>query len=171
MLVVFDIRREQVIYLVPEHCRFIGLTDEIMDDFKAFREVRFTRRTDAPIKVKESTQFVQVLMGHDQVLPRMRAWSFFIEPKVLEFPGLKYGAGNVLMGQKARANLFNSASSMTDPMSRMANAQQEESKQPERLKFSIEEKGRDLNLSLTKNKLFDQPVIQKWGIFYQSRDH
>lgn len=53
MLVVFDIGREQVVYLVPEQCRFIGLTDEIINDFKAYREVRFTRRTDAPIKIKE----------------------------------------------------------------------------------------------------------------------
>lgn len=41
----------------------------------------------------------------------------------------------------------------------------------ERLTFSIEERGKDLGLSLTKHKLFDQPVIQKWGIFYQARDH
>ena len=35
----------------------------------------------------------------------------------------------------------------------------EETKQLERLKFDIEECGKDLNLSLTRNKLFDQPVI------------
>ena len=61
MLVIFDTRREQIIHLVPEHCRFVGLTDEIMDDFKAFREVRFSRRTDAPVKIKESTEFVKIL--------------------------------------------------------------------------------------------------------------
>lgn len=50
-------------------------------------------------------------------------------------------------------------------------ASMEEAKQPKRLKFSVEESGKDLTLSLTKNKLFDQPIIQKWGIFYQSRDN
>ena len=30
---------------------------------------------------------------------------------------------------------------------------------PERMKISIEESGKDLALSLTRNKLFDQPVI------------
>ena len=81
----------------------------------------------------------------------MKAWSFFIEPKVVEFPGIKYDAGNVIMGHKARSNLF-SSSAASDPFMRMG---QEESKQPERLKFSIEESGKDLTLSLTKNKLFD----------------
>lgn len=146
---------------MPEHCRFIGLTDEIMDDYKAFREVRFTRRTDAPVKIKESTQFVTMLHSSAQVVQRMKAWSFFVEPKVCEFPGVKYHAGNVIMGQKPRP---------FDP-SQMRRPTEEESKQPERFKFSIEESGKDLNLSLTKNKLFDQPIIQKWGIFYQSRDH
>jgi len=138
MLVVFDIRREQVIHLVPEHCRFIGLTDEIVEDFKAFREVRFSRRTDAPVKIKESTQFVNMLQQHEKVLTRMQAWSFFIDPHVVEFPGFKYDAGNVLMGHKARSTSL---------------APQDD--RSERLKFSIEQSGKDLGLALTKNKLFD----------------
>ena len=83
---------------MPEHCRFIGLTDEIMDDFKAFREVRFSRRTDAPIKINESTQFVRMLQSNEQVFERMKAWSFYFDPKVVEFQGVKYDAGNVIMG-------------------------------------------------------------------------
>lgn len=83
MLIVFDIAREQVIYLVPEHCRFIGLTDEIMNDYKAYREVRFSRRTDAPIKIKECKQFVEMLQTNEKVVERMHAWSFFIDTQVL----------------------------------------------------------------------------------------
>lgn len=118
MLVVFDIPREQIIYLVPEYCRLIGLTDEIMDDYKAFREVRFTRRTDAPVKIAESKSFVDMLLQNDKVLERMKAWSFFIDSKVVELPGVKYDAGNVLMGHKVRSNSF---------------SMHEESKQTERL--------------------------------------
>lgn len=132
-----------------------------MDDYKAFREVRYTRRTDAPVKIKESTQFVTMLLKNMQVIQRMKAWSFFVQPKVVEFPGVKYHAGNVIMGQKPRP---------FDP-NQMIRPLSEETKQPERFKFSIEESGKDLTLSLTKNKLFDQPIIQRWGIFYQSRDH
>ena len=97
----------------------------------------------------------------------MRAWSFFVDPKVLEFPGVQYRAGDVVMGQAPRQNQFNSTVSVFNQMQ----PKQEEIKQPERLRFSIEERGKDLGLSLTRNKLFDQPIIQKWGIFYQSRDH
>ena len=77
-----------------------------MDDYKAFREVRFTRRTDAPVKVKESKAFVEMLLKNDRVLQRMKAWSFFVDSKVVELPGVKYDAGNVLMGHKARSNSF-----------------------------------------------------------------
>ena len=38
---------------------------KIMDDYKAFREVRFSRRTDAPIKIKESTQFIGKLQSNE----------------------------------------------------------------------------------------------------------
>ena len=61
----------------------------------------------------------------------MKAWSFYIEPKVIEMPGIKYDAGNVIMGHKPRSNLFNPSAS-GDPFLRMC---QEETKQPERLKF------------------------------------
>ena len=77
-----------------------------MDDYKAFREVRFTRRTDAPVKVKESKAFVEMLLKNDRVLQRMKAWSFFVDSKVIELPGVKYYAGNVLIGHKARSNSF-----------------------------------------------------------------
>ena len=61
---------------------------------------------------------------------------------------------------------------MFNSMQEFARMQMEESKLPaDRFKFNIEDSGKDLNLSLTRNKLFDQPIIQKWGIFYQSRDH
>ena len=127
LLVVFDFRREQIVYLVPEHCRFIGLSDAIMDDFKAFREVRFTRRTDAPVKIKESSQFVsEVLSTNEAVVGRMKAWSFFFDPKVVEFPGFKYDAGNVVMGHKPRLNTFSNSG---DTFSRLqAAATQEETK-------------------------------------------
>ena len=82
-----------------------------MDDFKAFREVRFSRRTDAPVKIKESTEFVKILQSNEQVLARMRAWSFFVDPKVLQFPGVQYRAGDVIMGQAPRLNPLSSTSS------------------------------------------------------------
>ena len=63
MLVVFDTHREQIVYLVPEFCLFVGVTEQLMDDRKAWREVKLARRTDAPIKIKESTEFVTTVMS------------------------------------------------------------------------------------------------------------
>ena len=45
--------------------------------------------------------------------------------------------------------------------------EENESKQgPERIKINIDESGKDLGQVLTRHKMFDQPTIQKWGIFY-----
>ena len=77
----------------------------------------------------------------------MKAWSFYFDPKVVEFMGVKHDAGNVIMGQQVRSASADQAAGFF---------RREEGKQAmERLKFCIEEKGKDLTLSLTKNKLFD----------------
>ena len=82
MLVVFDVSNEQIIiYLVPEYYRFIGLSDEIMDDCKAFYKsiLRVPRgqvqqielgfvMTDAPTKIKESTQFITILQESQHMM-------------------------------------------------------------------------------------------------------
>jgi len=39
----------------------------------------------------------------------------------------------------------------------------------ERIKFDIESNGRDLDRK-TQCKMYDQPQLLKWGIFYQERD-
>jgi hypothetical protein len=41
----------------------------------------------------------------------------------------------------------------------------------ERIKFSIETTGKDLQINLTRNKMFEQPTLNKWGIFYQAKDN
>ena len=61
LLVYFDIHREQVVYLVPELCQFIGITDEVRNE-KSWVPVKRAKRTDAPVKIKESTSMVTNLM-------------------------------------------------------------------------------------------------------------
>ena len=81
MLVVLDIRNELMIYLVPEHRRFIGLSDEIMDNSKAFYKLILhaprgqvqqtdlgSVMTDAPIQIKESTQFATMLQESQHMM-------------------------------------------------------------------------------------------------------
>ena len=167
MLVVFDTHREQIVYLVPEFCLFVGVTEQLMDDRKAWREVKLARRTDAPIKIKESTEFVTAVMSDPGAIQRMQSWRFYIEQEVLSLKGYKYEAGDILMGHGHHPAYL---SGTTDAFDRLMREQNKDA-QPQRLKFSIEETGKDLTINLTKNKLFDQPVIQKWGIFYSSNNH
>ena len=73
-----------------------------------------------------------MLQTNERVVQRMHAWGFFIETQVLQFPGVKYDAGNVLMGHKARTNPMTGFEDMTQQMERMT--------------FSIEQCGKDLGL-------------------------
>ena len=147
---------------MPEFCLFVGVTEQLMDDRKAWREVKLARRTDAPIKIKESTEFVTTVMSDPGAIQRMQSWRFYIEQEVLGLKGYKYEAGDILMGHGHHPAYL---SGTTDAFDRLMREQRKDA-QPQRLKFSIEETGKDLTINLTKNKLFDQPVIQKWGIFY-----
>ena len=64
MLMHFDVRREQICYLIPELCRFVGVNEELMNERKPYTEVRIARNTDAPVKINEVTRFVDSLMQH-----------------------------------------------------------------------------------------------------------
>ena len=163
MLVVFDTHREQIVYLVREFCQFVGVTEQLMEEKRgrAWREVKLARRTDAPVKIKEATDFVSTIMSDKGSIQKMQNWRFYIDQKIVSLEGRKYDGGEVLMGHGYPAT--------TDPMERVLLEKKRE--QQQRLKFSIEETGKDLTINLTKNKLFDQPVIQKWGIFYSSNNH
>jgi hypothetical protein len=50
----FDLNREQIVYLVPECCMPVGMTEEMRSDKAIFRQVKMTERTDAPIRVDET---------------------------------------------------------------------------------------------------------------------
>ena len=73
MLLVFDTHREQIVYLVPEFCNLVGVTEQLMEEKrgKAWREVKLARRTDAPIKIKEATDFVSTIMSDKGSIDKM----------------------------------------------------------------------------------------------------
>lgn len=48
-----DRRTNRDVFLVPELCRMVGLTEQMRDDFKLMREYNSFVKVDAPIKVKE----------------------------------------------------------------------------------------------------------------------
>ena len=73
MLLVFDTHREQIVYLVPEFCNLVGVTEQLMEEKrgKAWHEVKLARRTDAPIKIKEATDFVSTIMSDKGSIEKM----------------------------------------------------------------------------------------------------
>jgi len=144
LLMHFDVAREQVVHLVPELCVFVGVTDQIRDDRKVWREIKLARRTDAPVKIKEATSLIASIMTNARCISKMQSWRFYFHQQVLGLQGKKYEAGNILMGIQNKADdssAFNKAA--------------REGECVERIKFCIEEHGRDLVIPLTRNKLFD----------------
>ena len=113
MLVVFDTHREQIVYLVPEFCQMVGVTEQLMEEKRgrAWREVKLARRTDAPIKIKEATDFVSTMMSDKESIKRMQNWRFYIDQKVVSLDGRKYDGGEILMGHGYPASI--------DPMERL----------------------------------------------------
>ena len=134
----FDAKRDQMVYLAPEMCRFVGVNEQLMEERKPYTEVKIARRTDAPIKIKQATKLITHLMENKACQESMEQWRFYFEPQVARLTGLKYDAGNILMGMQA------------PDKSRVSGAAL-----PERVKFSIEAQGKELTIPLTKHKMFD----------------
>jgi len=88
-----------MVYLAPEVCRFVGVNEQLMEERKPWIEVKIARRTDAPIKIKQATKLINHLMENKSCQERMAQWRFYFAPQVVQIPGLKYDAGNILMGQ------------------------------------------------------------------------
>lgn len=157
MLMHYDVRRDQMVYLAPELCRFVGVNEQLIEERKPYIEVKIARRTDAPIKIKQATKLINHLMENRTCQENMEQWRFYFDQSVVPVEGLKYDAGNIVMGLPANDQNRISLKGGKEPA--------------ERIKFCIEDQGKELTLPLTKNKMFDQPVIQKWGIFYQAKDY
>lgn len=101
LLVIYDTFREQIIHLVPECCHPVSQEDDL-DDKKAFKEFKEAQNADAPIRVKELTQFLKQLMQRDEVVERMRAWRFYFDKSPIEIEGVKFDAGKVIMGRQSQ---------------------------------------------------------------------
>lgn len=91
-------------------------------------------------------------------MERMKAWRFFFDGNCASCEGVKYDAGNIVMGHQTQQTVERSIDSKLDEIG-------------DRIKFSIEATGKDLQINLTRNKMFEQPTLNKWGIFYQTKDH
>ena len=83
-----------------------------------------------------------MLMERDEVVERMRAWRFYFDKKPVQIEGVKFDAGNVIMGKPN--NELTDFGPKSESVGNLTS-------QFERLSFSIENSGKELGLSLTKN--------------------
>lgn len=88
------------VFLVPELCLAIGMTERLAEQKQIFREVALAKNADAPIKIKESAQLVKQIMSQAQCIERMKNWRFFIEKECFSSDATKLDAGTILMGNQ-----------------------------------------------------------------------
>ena len=86
-------------YLIPELCLAIGMTERLNEQKQIFREVAMAKNADAPIKIKEAATLVKQIMSDPKCIKRMQDWRFFVDDKCVSCDGLKYDAGDIVMGQ------------------------------------------------------------------------
>lgn len=106
----------------------------------------------------------------------MREWRFFINDKVLQEEGQKLSAGNIIMGnhsfQTCERSLDSDFTKLPIDLNQVLQKPNLLSVQSaERITLDIEASGKDLRIALLRNRMFDAPSLNKWGIFYQARDH
>ena len=61
LLASLNKRTGQETFLIPEFCRMTGLSDALLDDFRAMREIKSLTHSDAPLKVKECLKLFNTL--------------------------------------------------------------------------------------------------------------
>jgi hypothetical protein len=96
--------REQPLYLVPETCKMIGLTDKLMNTMSVMRDVRSIMRTDAPVRVKECATLFKTLSSIDKCLQLEKDFPFKISEVPTKIKGAKLEPGHLLMGTKRDSN-------------------------------------------------------------------
>jgi hypothetical protein len=106
------------------------------------REIKSFTQSDAPVKVKECLRLFNTLLENKTCKSKMDDLDFSFVKQPLAVKASKFEAGKLLMGMNERN---------------------------QRIEFDIERAGRDLDRQ-AQCKMYEQPPIQKWGIFYQERD-
>ncbi|CDW87091.1 macronuclear development protein 1 [Stylonychia lemnae] len=144
LLLNLDMRTGKVTHLIPELCKMTGITAQMKDDFKIMREIKQFTHSDAPLKVRDCQKLFQQLAENKYCKFLMDQLDFKLVDRPLQVKGYKYESGNMIMGKASERG-------------------------EERIKFDIESNGRDLDRK-TQCRMYDQPQLLKWGIFYQERD-
>lgn len=102
------------IYLIPEFCLAVGMTERLNEQKGIYREVAMAKNGDAPIKIKGSIQLVKQIMSDPNCIERMKDWRFFVESECASVQGTKHDAGDILMGHQTLQTAERSINSRAD---------------------------------------------------------
>lgn len=98
--------------------------------------------TDADRKVAECRNLFETFNSNPKCQEKMKMWHMKFSQNPASLKGYKYRAGNLIMGSKASGDQNT---------------------------FDIENCAREIDRKI-QDKMFDQPALKMWGIFYSDRD-
>ena len=88
-------------HLVPELCRLTGLTEELLDDYKAMRDIKSVTHADAQVKVKECLRLFERFAQSKQCASILSEQGVEFGKSPHRVKAYKLDAGNLLMGKDA----------------------------------------------------------------------
>ena len=98
LLLSVDKRSGQEIYLVPELCRMTGISNDLMDDFRAMREIKALTHSDAPAKARECVKLFDSIEQNEVCRELMKEMGVEFAREPVKLRGYKLDAGKMIMG-------------------------------------------------------------------------
>ena len=104
MLLSINKRTGQESYLVPELCRMTGVSSELMDDFRAMREIKTLTHSDAPARAKECVKLFDTIAKNQQCVEIMKEMGIEFNQEPVKLKAYKLEAGKMIMGINEATN-------------------------------------------------------------------
>jgi aubergine len=142
LLVHKDRKTGNEVMLIPELCCLTGLTDSMRADFRLMKDLSVITHTDANKKVQECRHLLDVFSENPKCKEKAALWQLRFKDNPVPLQGFKYTPGKLVMGAKGSG---------------------------ERNAFDIEQCSRDIDRKI-QDKMYEQPELKRWAIFYSDRD-
>lgn len=116
LLINKDRRTGNEVALIPELCQLTGLTDAMRSDFRLMGDLAKIVHTNAQQKCNEIKNLMTHFKTNAKCVEKQKMWRMQFRETPQELPGLKYKAGNLIMGPGANGapNQFDIEASARD---------------------------------------------------------
>jgi hypothetical protein len=79
-----------------------GLSNELMDDFRAMREIKALTHSDAPAKVKECLKLFDTFSENQACIRALKEMEIEFVKEPIRLKAYKLEAGNMIMGMNEK---------------------------------------------------------------------